>query len=665
MAALAAEHPDLRLTINLVPSLLDQLDEYVTGGAADPALDLARRPAADLTEEDRLALLDLFFSVPYRTLIAPFPRYAALFHKRGERSPAGNYRDALARYRAHDFLDLQVWFHLAWSGTTLRESPEVRPLLRKGDGFTEDEKNALLDLQARFLSTIVPMHARLQSEGIAELSTSPYFHPILPLLCDLESAREAIHDLPLPAASFRYPADARWHLQEAMRAMQRRFGARPSGVWPSEGSLSEETLRLMAECRLRWTASDEGILRHAVEKSGGSFHRGMIHAPHRVEAAGGESPAIFFRDQVLSDLIGFTYSTWQPDDAARDFVRRLHGVADESPDGVVSIILDGENAWEHYPGNGAAFLRSLYRALTTDPRLRPVTMTQALEEVPARGVARLRAGSWIGSSFTTWIGHPEKNRAWEMLASARQAAGGKFGAALMEPGSGPAARAWQALAAAEGSDWFWWFGDDHSSEQDAIFDEAFRDQLRAVYEESGVPAPADLDHPIKVGRPLAWSRPSGPISPTIDGAVTDYFEWLGAGECDASQGQGSMHQGSGLIRRVLYGRDERCLYVRVDPDQGTVQDLLGSLDRASLRIETDLPAARQASFSLSGRRVRGPGEETVRFAAGRVLEAQFPLGGTPEAAFHVSLVAGERLVQRLPRDGAIRVSEPSIDEWRV
>jgi alpha-amylase/alpha-mannosidase (GH57 family) len=668
MAALAGEHPGLKLTFNLVPSLLDQLDDYVAGRADDPALELARRPADDLTEDERLAMLDLFFSVPYRTLIGPFPRYSALFHKRGGRGPDGEYRDALPHFKPHDLRDLQVWFHLAWSGETLKRRPEVRELLRKGDGFTEAEKQALLDLQAAFLAEIVPMHARLRDEGMAELSTSPYYHPILPLLCDLESAREAIHHLPLPAVPFRRPGDARFHVREALDAMQRRFGQRPAGMWPSEGSLSEEVLRLLGECGVSWAATDEGILRNSVNAAGGYFRHEMIYAPHRSAAAEAGSPVIFFRDQTLSDLIGFTYATWPAAQAAEDFLGRLRGIAHRAPGGVVSVILDGENAWEHYPRNAVDFLGALYRGLVSDPALRPVTMSEAAREVPAGTISRLRAGSWIGSSFTTWIGHHEKNRAWTLLAAARQEADRRFGSDLPSRDEPQARRAWQALAAAEGSDWFWWFGDDHSSEQDAIFDAAFRDQLRAVYEAAGSPVPAELDEPIKRGQPRVWSEPTGHLRPTIDGAVSDYFEWLAAGECDASYGQGSMHQASGLVRRILYGCDAGALYVRVDPDRGTVADLLSRLPDCELVLRVSAPAAAQAVFSLAGGNVRQTGEASARFAAGRILEVRMPLppAGPDEAAeFHLSLMTGGRLVQRLPRDGAIRVPRAEPTDWRV
>jgi alpha-amylase/alpha-mannosidase (GH57 family) len=657
MAALAGEFPRLRLTFNLVPSLLDQIDDYAAGTAMDPAIDLARRPASDLNEQEVLALLDLFFSVPYRTLIAPYPRYSALFHKRGDRGPDDTYREALAHFKTADLRDLQVWFHLAWCGRTLRLRPEIRNLISKGAGFTEDEKISLLNMLDAFLAQIVPIHRRLRDEGIAEISTSPYYHPILPLLCDQESAREAVPGLPLPEVPLRRPSDALWQIRRALDSMQQRFGERPAGMWPSEGSLSEAVLRIMGECSVRWTASDEGVLKASIGDAG----PGGVHGPWRVDSAGEAAPSVFFRDTGLSDRIGFTYASWRPADAAADFIGHLRNIAQQSPGGVVSIILDGENAWEYYSDNGTAFLRALYGALTQAPDIETVTLSQALESsAPVRRLGRLRAGSWIGATFTTWIGHSEKNRAWSLLAQARNEAEHSLGAALESSPVFP------LLAAAEGSDWFWWFGDDHSSEQDAIFDSSFRELLRGIYRMLGVRAPEELDQPIKRTGTRSWTEPTGPIAPTIDGAVTDYFEWLMAGQCDTVRGQGAMHQAAGLIRRIAFGSDGRSLFVRIDPERGTVRDLLGSLPGGVLSIDLMLPARQTARFHLEGdRETQLAGGSAVRYAGGKVLEVEIPLTDSTRAQFSVSLASEAGAVQRLPREGAIVFSPAERPDWSV
>ena len=660
MAAIAGDQPRLHLTFNIVPSLLDQIDDYVSGQADDPSLELAKRPAADLTDDEALALLDLYFSVPYRTLIAPFPRYAALYHKRGQRGASGDYREALDRFRPDDLRDLQVWFHLAWCGATLRARPEVKELFKKGDGFTEAEKLALLDLQGRFLAEIVPIHRRLADEGVAELSTSPYYHPILPLLCDLTSAREAVPDLPLPDQPFSHPGDAAFQVIEGLSAMQRRFGRRPAGVWPSEGSLSERAIGILSECDLRWTASDEDVLRASVP---GPHGPDLLYRPWRLDAASASAPAVFFRDHTLSDLIGFTYATWPAAAAVDDFLARLRHVGQRAPGGVVSVILDGENAWEHYPDNGVEFLRALYAGLAHADDIRTVTYSEALEQGPPPGrMGRLRAGSWIGASFTTWIGHPEKNRAWSLLSAARQEAERRLGSALR------GAAVFHSLAAAEGSDWFWWFGDDHSSEQDAIFDASFRDLLRGVYQALDAPVPSELDAPIKRARTHQWSRPAAPLAPVLDGRVSDYFEWLAAGVCDAASGQGAMHQSAGLIRRIAYGTGDGALFLRVDPERGDVATLLATLDDGSIGVEILVPERYSVAFKLERGRVllAGPaGGGAARHAADAVLEVELPLADPSRIEFFVTLSARDGLLQRLPRDGAIALVPGEPPDWSV
>ncbi len=661
MASIAAEHPSLHLTFNIVPSLLDQLEDYAEGRAADPALELARRPAADLSEDERAAILDLFFSVPYPTLIAPYPRYAALFHKRGQRGIGGDYSGTRARFKQGDLRDLQVWFHLAWCGRALKRRPEVRDLFKKGDGFTEDEKLALLDLQGGFLREILPVYRRLLAEGRTEIATSPYYHPILPLLCDLGSAREAIADLPLPDMPFRRPADAAHQVKRALSAMELRFGVRPAGVWPSEGSLSEDVVRLLGDCGVAWTASDEDVLRSSSPSSLGPLAPEAIHRPYRLDSAGENGPAIFFRDHALSDLVGFTYASWPAPQAAEDFAGRLRSIAREAPGGVVCVILDGENAWEYYKDNGAAFLGALYERLTQEQDLRTVTFSEALDSGPAPArLSRLRAGSWIGADFTTWIGHPEKNKAWSLLALARQEAEHRLGG---EMGDGAV---WEALAAAEGSDWFWWFGEDHSSEQDLIFDAAFRDLLSSVYQLLGAAAPKDLDLPIKRVHMRPWLPPTGPIRPAIDGVVTDYFEWLGAGSCEAGSGQAAMHQASGLIRRVAFGSDGRSLFVRVDPDGRDIPGLLSGLVEGRISLEVISPESQRFDFQLGSGGVTSTGDSSsARAAAARVLEVELPLPDTAAVEFFVTLAAKGATLQRLPRDGAILVSPGAPPDWSV
>jgi len=672
MAALAAAHEGLQVTFNIVPSLLDQLEEVAAGRSADPALTLARRDADTLSEEERLAVLDLFFSIPYRTLIAPFPRYTNLYHKRGARGADGTYHEASRRFRTRDYRDLMVWFHLAWSGETLKRTDLLRNLMKKGEDFTEEEKSALLDAQSVFLKGIVPLWRRIAAGGSIELSTSPYYHPILPLLCDTDSAREAVPSLPVPRPAFQRPGDASEQVRRAVARHQEAFGSRPMGVWPSEGSLSEAAIRILGSEGIGWAASDEGILSAALALSGDSHGSGprppidRLCRPWRFQEDG---PALFFRERELSDLVGFTYSTWPSDRAAEDLISRLLGIRDALGDGagdsVVSVILDGENAWEHFHDNGEAFLSSLYRRLTATEGLTSTTFAGYLgTSTEPMTIGRLRAGSWIRSDMTTWIGHPEKNRGWDLLRETRDAFDRLSGGVDEESRR----TAWRCILAAEGSDWFWWFGEEHSSEEDPIFDASFRALLMEAWRHLGAPPPEALSAAIMGrGRP-AWRPPTGPVSVTLDGRRSDYFEWLLAGVCESASGLGAMTPGVAPVDRVAFGWSPGHFLLRIDAPPGRAGDLMG---KGTIVVDVTRPAARtivvRAGPKASGAMADAPG---VACAVDRLIEIDIPLEAVgardgDAIGFSISVTAEGEPPMRFPREGDIVFEAAPSLEWSV
>lgn len=553
MAALLAEFPKIRCTANFSPVLLDQIEAYV-GGAADTMLDLSRIPAATLTAEQKTSMLATFFFAHPDTVIGAWPRFREIFdlHRGGQ------------PLREQDFRDLQVLANLAWFHPLL----DVEPLRRKGRGFSEEDKDKVSDLTRRAMAAILPAWKALS--GRVELSVSPYFHPILPLLCDFSSAREAMPGLTLPASpSFRDEAEVQ--VLKALEAGERHFGIRPAGMWPSEGSVSQETCALLARHGVKWAATDEAILGQPGVRRVGDLK-------------------VAFRDAALSNLLGFTYKTWGARDAAADFVRRL-----EHREGPVAVVLDGENPWEHYAGGGVEFLRELYRALSDHPTIRTVTMSE-LE--PTGTIDRIFAGSWINRNFGVWIGHEEDRRAWEMLGRAR---------AALDGASPPLA--WECLRAAEGSDWFWWFGEDYSSEQDAEFDALFRRHLMNAYRAAGKPCPEDVQRPIKPPRREgAIEPPRDLLSVHVDGRRTDYFEWIAAGRYDMSREYGAISGEAAFIRAVRYGVDERSLFLRLDFRPGI--DARGSLEGIRARVHVTRPR---------------PRTEGVSFVVDEIAEAAVPL----------------------------------------
>ncbi|HEY5975351.1 MAG TPA: glycoside hydrolase family 57 protein, partial [Geobacteraceae bacterium] len=372
MAAIVDETPGARAVFNLVPSLLDQLVDYAAGTAVDPFLVRGRMAPAEMGEDDRLFVIDNFFAANRQRLIEPNRRYLELSCLAGEE---GRTRPAerLRHFRDQDILDLQVWFFLAWTGEAARRRyPELQALVAKGGHFNREDKELLFACHREILASIIPLYRKLHAEGKAELSVTPYFHPILPLLCDLRSARGAMPKVALPTQPFRHPEDARSQVRSAVAAFTRLFGFPPRGMWPSEGSVSDEALAVIAGCGLEWAATDEGVLVHSLADGLGPG-RAALYQPYRYAAAGRDL-TLLFRDHALSDLVGFTYSQWEPGRAVDDFIGRLRGIRSHAPGArVVPVILDGENAWEYYEDNGYPFLTRLYQTLADDRDVRLTT----------------------------------------------------------------------------------------------------------------------------------------------------------------------------------------------------------------------------------------------------------------------------------------------------
>jgi alpha-amylase/alpha-mannosidase (GH57 family) len=635
MAAHVARYPGVRATFNVVPALLDQLQALAEDALApDPFLSLARKDAVDLTFEERAFIVGHFFSLSRNMMAVALPRFTELRALRGDAPPAAIGKDAVLRFDDQALTDLQVLFHLAWSGPILQSDPVLAALRAKGRGFTAADRDALFAAHRDFLAGVIPRWRALFDSGQIEMSVTPYYHPILPLLCDLDSALESLPDLRLPAASFRHPEDADMQLAQGMASFRATFGRAASGGWPSEGAVSEPSLARMHAAGYRWAGSDEDVLFASL----GEHTPALLYSPWRY----GDGPVLLFRDHDLSDRIGFTYATRRPEEAAHDFVSRLLQLRESLPDDgtafVVSVILDGENAWESYPDHGRPFFDALYGALAAEPRILCVTASQAADPAQARPLHRVVAGSWIYRNLATWIGHPEKNRAWELLAAAREAvAAARGGPAWDDP-------AWRAIFAAEGSDWFWWYGDDHPTEYGTEFDAGFREKLRAAYTAAGLTPPAHLDEPIRKAGVRRETRPSGPLSVVVDGRVGDYFEWRTAGHVPCAYGV--MHAAVRFARDLYYGTDGRSLFVRLDPlEPGSLSPLAVSL--------------RTPDAALS---------EELTIAVDRVLELSAPLlrlapsGGAVRFAIEVRNAAGA--TQRIPADGFVELADPSDDPFR-
>jgi len=505
MAAIIAETPGARAVVNFAPILLEQLDDYaqqISGYLResrplhDPLLAALACSALPADNKHRLALIKACLKANRERLIERFEPYRLLADLAG----CINDTPAAVAYFDDQYLhDLLVWYHIAWLGETVRrEDGRVRSLVEKGSRFNQHDRLVLLELIGELLGDVVPRYRALAQNGQVELATSPYAHPIVPLLLDLGSAREAIPEVKLPHLPA-YPggeARARWHIEEGNRVFERYFHFRPVGCWPSEGSVSRAALDLFAEEGYRWVATGQSVLGNSLERSG--LELGCIHRPYRVE---GSDITCFFRDDGLSDLIGFSYADWHADDAVANLIHHLENIAgacEGEPNRVVSIILDGENAWEYYPENGYHFLTALYKQLSEHAGFELTTFSECLEAgLEPQPMKSLVAGSWVYGTFSTWIGDADKNRGWDLLGDAKKA----FDAAVAEGRlSGERlAAAEQQLAYCEGSDWFWWFGDYNPSESVHDFERLYRLHLASLYRMIGEEPPDTLTRVLSHG----------------------------------------------------------------------------------------------------------------------------------------------------------------------
>lgn len=549
MPALLDAYPKVRATFNLVPSLLAQIEDYGKEDSVDLFLNLSLRNAAELTAEEREFQLRWMRESPRALRVQQSARYLELAS-----------RAADAQFSTADILDLQVWFNLAWCDPVWVESdPGLAELKRKDRDFTEQDKNVVIDAQLRRMKEVVPKYRELADRGQAELTFSPYYHPILPLICHVDSARSANPQIQLPDRHFSHREDAERQIELGLGLFERMVGRKPKGMWPSEMAVGESVIGLAEKAQLDWMISDEEVLARSLE---GHFSRDDdLYLPRRIDREG-SSVAMVFRDSQLSNVIGFDYQRMGSIDAARDLVGRLRRIREVQGDRdfLAVIALDGENAWEFYPRDGHDFLNALYTELEATSDIVTTTVSDFLVEHPAQQqLHHLHTGSWIGASLDTWIGDPEHTVAWDLLAETREWLDEQSQARPKESQS--AALAWREILITEGSDWFWWFSRKHDSGMDPIWDNQFRLHLRNVYKLMGARAPARLFQPIIKKAPTPERGvPALPITPEsrADGA------WAQAGYFLVGSGFGALHRPAGVVERVYYGNDDENLYFRID-----------------------------------------------------------------------------------------------------
>lgn len=649
MARILEDFPRIRQTFNLVPSMIVQVEEYARGEARDPFLQCALKPAESLTPDEHAFILRNFFMANPGRMIQRYPRYNELYNAHNARSAA---REMKGVFGAQEFRDLQVLSQLAWFDEEFQEKdPAVRALIEKGRNYSLDDQVVVGGKEREICAQVIPEYRKLAQSGQIEISTTPFYHPILPLLCDSDIASVAHPHVPLPPR-FCYPDDARLQLELARDFIQKTFGVAPAGLWPSEGSVSDHVLELAASAGFKWTATDNGVLDRTLRRAATPD---VTYRPYRWAQRDREIRMIF-RDHVLSDLIGFVYSGMAAADAAQDFLHRIRencrGQLDRGQDALVPIILDGENAWEYYERNGRPFFRELYSRIEADGSMDAITVREALERIPSEPLTHIHPGSWINANFDVWIGAEEDNKSWRLLLDARKALDSAAGVDAEKK-----KRALEEILIAEGSDWNWWYGPEHETANAREFDQIYREHLANVYRSLGMPTPPELSVPIlKVEREETLTPPLGPIRPTINGVVDSYFEWLGAGIYRVDQRSGSMHGKRALVNEVRFGMGDAMVFLRVDFLEGR-STLEGVEVHAELAGANGQPVRRLVARVHSGA-IQADGQPG-QVAFKDVLEIALPAAASEDVRVRLSFWQDGLPIEAIPPQDYLHISAPA------
>lgn len=552
--------PNIKATFNLVPSLMAQLEEYINGTANDKFLEILKKDVSLLNQEERLFLEEYLFLSNEHNMIKPMPRYNELLLKYKAND------NSLSFFTNEELIELQVLFLLSWCGNYLREENQVvKYLFEQKRAYTQEQKIELLSTLFDFIGEVIPYYKKLNDSGQIAISTTPFYHPILPLLIDRQSAVEAKPSVMLPSSqSAGYEEFASMQVESAVEYFEKQFARKPNGFWPSEGSVSEKTISLLAKNGVKWACSDEEI----VFKTLKTGNKEVVYKPYSLETVNGKVN-LFFRDKYLSDLIGFEYSKKSAREAAYDFVSHLKNIylnADESV--IVPVILDGENAWEFYPNNAQDFFEELYKLLGEQSWLETVLFDEVpeIEDLKEVSLNSLASGSWIYGNFDIWIGCSEKNRAWELLDMTKNS----FDELKDSFSQETLDKINKEFLIALGSDWFWWYGDDHYTELNHHFDEQFRMHLKNIYTLMGQTIPEEIFTPIvqKEKQKQLHITPKDFINPIVDGNMSNFFEWLNSGEIDIKKEFSTMDSSASIVDYLYYGKDRDCnLFVYLEGEK--------------------------------------------------------------------------------------------------
>ncbi len=536
MPWMMARHNEMRATFNITAPLIEQLKLYYNEPARyDKFFTIWIKEPKNLNESEREWLIKLCKSTQFDTMVKEFPRYKELYNQE--------------HFNNNELIDLQILFLLSWCGIYLRKNSDlIKNLIDKKRDYVGEDKNLLLEELSDFVSHIFEYYTQLHQDGIISLSTTPLNHPILPLLLDMNNASKANPNTTIPKEHFPLKDDAILQIKKVQELFFDTFGFKPNGFWPAEGAVDEKSVELLRQSGIDWIATDEDILFHSLN----SNDRVNLYTPYNYK-----DMCIGFRDHYLSDLIGFTYRHKEPQEASHNFIQELSKIQNIRENETVFIILDGENAWEFYKNNGYDFFDALYNDISNATWMKTLNMDEVYK-LPKKKLPYLAAGSWIHGEFNTWVGNSEKTKAWELIYLTKR----DYDRHKNNLNEDIKDKISEHFLAAECSDWFWWYGDDHFTEFGAEFDELFRNHLINIYDLMGISPPNDILFPIIKDKTTQdfWLRPQSDISPTINGKIDSFFEWMGCGVIDESKLFSTMDKERGEVKKIHYGQDNEKIY---------------------------------------------------------------------------------------------------------
>lgn len=637
MPWLLSRQKGLKATFNITSSLIEQLNLYNDPLQNDYFLSLWEKHPSQLDKEARKWLMKICKSTQYDTMVKPWPHFDLLYRKE--------------QLSDEELIEFEVLFMLAWCGNYLRQTNSlVGELIKKEKGYNQADKAQLLQSLSAFVETILPFYAALQKEGIISLSTTPYNHPILPLLIDMNNAKRADMHTVMPDNPMSLKEDAIEQVRRSILLYKKTFGVNPTGFWPAEGAVDEQSVSIYKEHGLRWIASDEAILFRSL----GSEARHNLYRPYRYN-----DMTIGFRDHTLSDLIGFNYRFKSGHNAKEHFISALELIVKgEENDPTLFVILDGENAWEFFENNAYDFFTEIYQYLVQAQWCKTMTMDE-ISKLESHGILEtLAPGSWINGNFNTWSGHPQKNRAWELIYQTRRDVENYFGVIA----ESVAKKVRSHFLASESSDWFWWYGDDHVTKFSFEFDAIFREHLIGIYRLLDMQPPSDLFEPIFTYESTVsfLLKPQASISPLIDGKNSYFFEWLGSGWIDENKLYSTMDRIRGPIEKIYYGHNDSTVFIAFEGD-------ITSLNITSSLLQVTVEeTGEKLTFTMNGPK----SNEKAQIAVNERIElalSQKIFKAYRSIHLRFEILEGKHIVQVMPGCGALSIDLDEIysNNWFV